>query len=126
MLEHCLVESRCWSKVCVEYRTLWSRCLELGTEPVTHGDELLLVPAQPGDVTHRLLQLGLQGAVAPADPSRPRPQTPRRDDLPRQGQGLLPEAELSPHLTLEEEDPERTDTEAVGNAVVVVVLTLTG
>ena len=60
------------------------------------------------------------GPSAPADTPRPRPQTPRRDELPRQGQGLLPEAELSPHLTLEEEDPERTDTEAVGNAVVVV------
>jgi hypothetical protein len=88
----------------------------------THGDGLLLDPGQAGDVTHRLLQLG---AVAPADTPRPRPQTPWRDELPRQGQGLLPEAELSPHLTLEEEDPERTDTEAVGNAVV-VVLTLTG
>ena len=103
--------------MCVEYRTLWSRCLELGTEPVTHGNELLLVSAQPGDVTHRLLQLGLQGAVAPADPSRPRPQTPRGGELPSQGQVLLPE--LSHHLTLEEEDPEGTVSEEVCNAVVV-------
>ena len=102
----------------MEYRTLWSRRLEPGTEPVAHGDELLLVPGQPGDGTRRLLQLCLQGGASAVAPG-PGPLTPQGDAPATQGQVLL--AELPHHLTLEEEEHPQ-DVSNTGDAVCAVRL----